>query len=493
MYQVPHFIGGEKIFSGTQTEDIHNPATGDIIGKVCLADKTTVDQAVLAAKSAFPAWSETTPLKRARFLFQYKILLEKNLDELAAIVTREHGKILNDARASVQRGIDVVDFALGIPNHLKGSYSENVATDVDSYSVRQPLGVCVGITPFNFPAMVPLWMFPMAIACGNTFILKPSEKDPSCAVRLAELAQEAGIPNGVINIVQGQKDAVNSLLTHPDVKAISFVGSTPIAEYVYRTGTAHGKRVQAFGGAKNHAVIMPDADIDQAVDAIIGAAYGSAGERCMAISVVITVGDAVANELVDRLKPRVANLKIGPGVDENSEMGPLVTQPHWDRVKSYIDLGIKEGASLVVDGRTIKKEKGYYMGGCLFDHVQPEMKIYQEEIFGPVLSIVRVPDFQAALDLVNAHEYGNGTAIFTRDGNTARTFATKVQVGMVGINIPIPVPVAYHSFGGWKRSIFGDIHMHGPEAIQFYTKLKTITQRWLKNPKGTEFTLPTHH
>lgn len=493
MYQVSHFINGEKVFSNTKTEDIYNPAAGEIAGKVCLADKTVVDQAVSAANKAFPAWSDTTPLKRARLLFQFKILLEKNINELASLVTREHGKTLSDARASVQRGIDVVEFALGIPHHLKGIYSENVATDVDSYSIRQPLGVCVGITPFNFPAMVPLWMFPMAIGCGNTFILKPSEKDPSCALRLAELALEAGIPAGVVNVVQGQKEAVDSLLTHPDVKAISFVGSTPIAEYVYQQGTSHGKRAQAFGGAKNHAVVMSDADLDQTVDAILGAAYGSAGERCMAISVVIAVGDDVADALVKKLKPRISDLKIGAGVDEKSEMGPLVTKPHWDRVKSYIDLGVEEGADLVVDGRSFKLNNGFFMGGCLFDHVKPDMRIYREEIFGPVLSIVRVPNFETALDLVNKHEYGNGTAIFTRDGNTARTFATKVQVGMVGINIPIPVPVAYHSFGGWKRSMFGDIHMHGPEAVMFYTKLKTITQRWLKNPKGTEFSIPTHH
>jgi len=493
MYQVPHFINGEKVFSKNKSADIYHPPTGEIIGKVDLADTNIVNQAVSAAKSAFPAWSLLTPLKRARLLFQFKILLEKYIDELASIVTREHGKTLNDARASVQRGIDVVEFALGIPHHLKGIYSENVATDVDSYSIRQPLGVCVGITPFNFPAMVPLWMFPMAIACGNTFILKPSEKDPSCAVRIAELATEAGIPHGVINVVQGQKEAVDGLITHPDVKAISFVGSTPVAEYVYQTGISHGKRVQAFGGAKNHAVVMPDADLDQTADAILGAAYGSAGERCMAISVVIAVGSQVADRLVKKLTPRIAQLKIGAGEDEKSEMGPLITREHWERVTSYIDIGQKEGAELVIDGRTFKQQKGFYMGGSLFDHVKPNMRIYREEIFGPVLSIVRVPDFQTALDLVNAHEYGNGTAIFTRDGNTARTFATKVQVGMVGINIPIPVPVAYHSFGGWKRSMFGDIHMHGPEAVLFYTKLKTITQRWLGNPKGTEFSLPTHH
>lgn len=493
MYQVPHFINGKKITSKTPTQNIYNPATGEVIGQVMLANTEIVNQAVAAAKTAFPTWADTSPLKRARILFQFKALLEKNIDELAKIVMREHGKTLVDARGSVQRGIDVVEYACGIPAHLKGYYTENVAADIDSFSVRQPLGVCVGITPFNFPAMVPLWMFPMAIACGNTFVLKPSEKDPSCAVRIAELAFDAGLPDGVLNIIQGQKEAVESLIQHPDVKAISFVGSTDVAEFVYREGTAHGKRVQAFGGAKNHAVVMPDADVDQAVDAIVGAAYGSAGERCMAISVVIAVGEKVADALVQKLKPRVANLKIGPGENSENEMGPLVTKPHWERVKSYIDLGEKEGAELVVDGRSFQHGTGFFMGGSLFDHVTPEMRIYREEIFGPVLSIVRVPDFATALDLVNTHEYGNGTAIFTRDGGTARTFATKVQVGMVGINIPIPVPVAYHSFGGWKRSMFGDIHMHGPEAVQFFTKLKTITQRWLKNSDGALFSMPVHH
>lgn len=492
MYQVTHFINGQSVTASSRSQDLYNPAIGDVIGQVTLADKAMVDQAVAAAKSAFAQWSITTPLKRARILFKFKSLLEEHIDELAAIVTREHGKTLVDARGSVQRGIDVVEFACGIPDHLKGSYTEDVATEVDSYSVRQPLGVCVGITPFNFPAMIPLWMFPIAVACGNTFVLKPSEKDPSCSVRIVELAKKAGFPDGVINVVQGDKEAVDLLLQHTDVKAVSFVGSTPVAEHVYKTATSHGKRVQAFGGAKNHGVVMPDADLDQAVDAIIGAAYGSAGERCMAISVVIAVGDQVADALIQKLKPKVQHLKIGSGDDKEIEMGPLVTQAHWDRVKGYIDLGIKEGADLVIDGRDFKQGKGFFMGGCLFDKVKPSMRIYKEEIFGPVLSVVRVPDFESALKLVNEHEFGNGTAIFTRDGNTARTFAAKVQVGMVGVNIPIPVPVAYHSFGGWKRSMFGDIHMHGPEGVLFYTKLKTITQRWLKSAKGAEFSMPTH-
>lgn len=494
-YHVPHFIQGKLIESSGKTLDIFNPATGEVAGKVTLADKKIIDQAVSAAKAAFPAWSALSPLRRARILFKFKNLLEENIDELAKIVTKEHGKTHIDAKGSVQRGIDVVEYACGIPNLLKGSYTEEVATDIDSYSVRQPLGVCVGITPFNFPAMIPLWMFPISIACGNTFIIKPSEKDPSCAIRLAELAKEAGVPDGVVNVVQGDKEAVDALLIHPDVKAISFVGSTPIAEYVYKTGTAHGKRVQAFGGAKNHGVLMPDADLDQAADAIVGAAYGSAGERCMAISVVVAVGDKVADELVKKIKPRIETLKIGPGSEKETEMGPLVTCAHWQRVKDYIDLGEKEGAKLIVDGRNFKlknHEKGFYMGGSLFDHVKPSMRIYKEEIFGPVLCIVRVPDLETAIQLTNEHEFGNGTAIFTNDGNTARTFATKVQVGMVGINIPIPVPVAFHSFGGWKRSMFGDVHMHGQEGVNFYTRLKTITQRWFKSSKGAEFHMPTH-
>lgn len=446
-------------------------------------------------KNAFPAWAAFSPLKRARILFKYKTLLENHIDELAQLVTKEHGKTLSDARASVQRGIDVVEFVCGIPHLLKGHYSEEVATDIDSYSVRQPLGVCVGITPFNFPAMIPLWMFPMAIACGNTFVLKPSEKDPSCSIRLVELAKEAGVPDGVVNVVQGDKVAVDELLIHPDVKAVSFVGSTPIAEYVYKTATAHGKRAQAFGGAKNHGVVMPDVELDQTADALVGAAYGSAGERCMAISVAVVVGDKLADELVKKIIPRVEKLKIGAGTEPDVEMGPLINEAHWQRVKSYIDLGAKEGAKLVIDGRDYKDKKhakGFFMGASLFDHVTPEMRIYKEEIFGPVLSIVRTQDLNTALKLINEHEFGNGTAIFTRDGNAARTFANQVQVGMVGINIPIPVPVAYHSFGGWKRSLFGDIHMHGNEGVQFYTKLKTITQRWPESKDKMHFTMPTH-
>jgi malonate-semialdehyde dehydrogenase (acetylating)/methylmalonate-semialdehyde dehydrogenase len=494
-YQVTHLIQGQLVSAKGRIHDIYNPATGNVIGQVTMADKSIVEQAVAAAKAAFPGWSATSPLRRARILFKFKALLEDNIDELAKIVNQEHGKTLADARGSIQRGIDVVEYACGIPSHLKGHFSEEVATDIDSYSIRQSLGVCVGITPFNFPAMIPLWMFPVAIACGNTFIIKPSEKDPSCIMKIVDLAKQAGLPDGVLNVVQGDKEAVDLLLTHPDVKAVSFVGSTPIAEYVYKTATSHGKRVQAFGGAKNHCILMPDADLDQAADAIVGAAYGSAGERCMAITVVLAVGDAVADALIKKIKPTVQALKIGPGNLSDTEMGPLVTQAHWERVKSYIDLGSQEGAELVVDGRAYKPEgheKGFYMGGTLFDKVKPSMRIYQEEIFGPVLCIVRVSDFDAALKLVNEHEFGNGTAIFTCDGNTARNFANKVQAGMVGINIPIPVPVAHHSFGGWKRSMFGDVHMHGPEGINFYTKLKTITQRWFKSTKGADFGMPTH-
>lgn len=494
-YQVNHYINGETVSTSGRKQPIFNPATGEVIADVLMADQALIDKAVDAAKKAFITWSSVPSLQRARIIFKFKTLLEKHMDELAELVTREHGKTLSDARGSVQRGIDVVDFSCHIPNHLKGSYTEELATEIDSYSIRQPLGVCAGITPFNFPAMIPLWMFPLAIACGNTFVLKPSEKDPSCAIRLAQLATEAGVPAGVINVVQGDKEAVDALLAHPDIKAISFVGSSAVAEYIHKTGITNGKRVQAFGGAKNHCVVMPDADLDQTAKAIVGAAYGSAGERCMAISVVIAIGDTVADELIKRIKPQVEKLKIGPGTSPTAEMGPLVTQAHWERVKSYIDLGIKEGAKLVVDGRSYKDTngKGFYMGGCLFDNVLPNMKIYQEEIFGPVLSIVRVPNLETALKLINEHPYGNGTAIFTRDGSAARLFANKVQVGMVGVNIPIPVPVAHNSFGGWKHSMFGDIGMYGPEGIQFYTKLKTIMQRWPKDLiMDSSFVMPTH-
>lgn len=495
-YTVPHFIQGKPSegHSG-RFGKIYHPATGEVAGKVPLANAQDVDAAVKAAKTAFPGWAATTPSRRASVLFKYNQLLQQHRDELAQLVAKEHGKTLPDAHGSLQRGIEVVEFACGAPHLLKGEYAEMVGGGIDSYSMYQPLGVCVGITPFNFPAMIPLWMFPLAIACGNTFVLKPSEKDPSCGLRMVQLMQEAGLPDGVLNLINGDKEAVDALLAHPDVKAISSVGSTPVAEYIYKTAASHGKRVQSMGGAKNHALVMPDADLDQATDAIIGAAYGSAGERCMAIPVVVAVGDTTADTLVEKLIPRVQALKIGHSFDKDIDMGPLVTAEHRDKVLSYVEIGIKEGAKLVVDGRNYRHPQhkhGFYMGGCLFDHVTPSMRIYREEIFGPVLCILRAPDFETALQWTNEHEFGNGTAIFTRDGYYAHEFAARVQVGMVGINIPIPVPVAYHSFGGWKRSMFGDIGTHGMEAMRFYTKRKTVTERWPVGKKeGADFNIPT--
>lgn len=494
-YTIHQFINNQIVTGKHEhLHSLYNPATGEVSGEVAFATAFEAVQAITAAKNAFEGWSTMPAARRARILFKYKELLEKNIDELALLVTREHGKTLADAKGSIMRGIEVVELACGIPSLLKGWFSENIGTDVDSYTVRQPLGVCVGITPFNFPAMIPLWMFPMAIACGNTFILKPSEKVPSCALRLAELFKEAGAPNGVLNVINGDQAVVNILLTHPDIAAVSFVGSTPIAEYVHKTAAAHHKRVQAFGGAKNHCIVMPDADIDYAADAISGAAFGSAGERCMALSVAVLVGDKLADELVQKIKVHAENLKIGPGTEPNIEMGPLITQLHLEKVKSYVDFGLLEGAQLIADGRYFKLpnyENGFYMGACLFDHVTPTMKIYKEEIFGPVLCVVRVPDFQSALKLVNDHEFGNGTAIFTRDGATARTYASRVKVGMVGINVPIPVPATFHAFGGWKRSIFSDVNMHGTESVNFYTKLKTITSRWADEKSvKVDFSMP---
>jgi malonate-semialdehyde dehydrogenase (acetylating)/methylmalonate-semialdehyde dehydrogenase len=490
-----HFINGKKVVGeSNRFGDVFNPATGEVWARAPYASTHEVRRAVEAATAAFPGWSSTPPAQRARILFRYRDLLETHKDELARIVSTEHGKTLDDAKGSVQRGAEVVEFACGIPQMLKGEHNENVAQNVDSHSLRQPLGVCAGITPFNFPAMVPMWMYPVALACGNTFVLKPSERDPSCSLRLAELAIEAGLPPGVLNVVIGDKEAVDALLEDPDVEAISFVGSTPIAEYVYKTGTSHGKRVQALGGAKNHMVVMPDADMEQTVDALMGSAYGSAGERCMAISVAVAVGDQTADELVNRLKPRVAALKIGTFDDDGVEMGPLLTEAHRSKVKGYVDHGVEEGADLVVDGRGLEvegHEKGYFIGGCLFDKVRPEMKIYKEEIFGPVLSVVRARDYEEALNLVNEHEYGNGAAIFTRDGGAARDFTTRTKIGMIGVNVPIPVPTAYHSFGGWKRSLFGDHFMHGPEGVRFYTRLKTITSRWPSGIRaGADFSIP---
>ena len=495
MKLIEHFVDGKK-FSGNSSRKgkIFDPSIGDQTAEVKLASAQDVSKAIECAKNAFYKWSNTPPLQRARIMFKFKELVEKNSDELIKIIVSEHGKVYDDAKGSLTRGLEVVEFACGIPQMLKGEFTENVGTNVDSWSIRQPLGVCAGITPFNFPAMVPMWMFPMAIACGNTFVLKPSEKDPSCSMRLAELLKDAGLPNGVFNVVNGDKEAVDELIKNKDVVAMSFVGSTPIAKYIYENCAKNEKRVQALGGAKNHCVVMPDCDLDQAVNGLMGAAYGSAGERCMAQSVAVAVGD-IGDKLVNNLAKKVEALKIGPGLDKKSEMGPLVTKEHLEKVKNYVDIGVKEGAKLVVDGRNLKLqgyENGYYIGGCLFDNVNQNMRIYKEEIFGPVLSVVRVKNFDEALQLVNDHEFGNGVSIFTRDGDSGRTFSTKAKIGMVGINIPIPVPVAFHSFGGWKRSLFGDQHMHGPEGVRFYTKLKTITSRWPTGLRSDpEFTMPT--
>ncbi len=477
-----HYINGERVAgASSRFGDVFNPALGQVARQVPYASAAEVSEAVEVADAALPAWSATPPAARAQVMFAFRELVRKNIDRLAVAVSQEHGKTLEDARGSIGRGLEVVEFACGIPQVLKGEMSERVASNVESYSIRQPVGVCAGITPFNFPAMVPMWMFPIAIACGNTFVLKPSEKVPSCPLMLAELMKEAGLPDGVLNVVMGDKEAVDTLLTHPLIAAISFVGSTPVGEYIYRTGCQHGKRVQALCGAKNHMVVMPDADMNQVVDAAIGAGYGSAGERCMAISVVVAVGKDTADELVERLAPRVSDLVIGPYDDAAAQMGPLVTPDHCQRVKAYVDSGIEEGAQLIVDGREFIKndhENGTFLGGCLFDHVKPHMRIYQEEIFGPVLSVVRADSYDEALALVNDHELGNGAAVFTRDGGCAQNFVSNARIGMVGINVPIPVPVAYHSFGGWKRSLFGDHYMHGPEGVRFYTRMKTVTARW---------------
>ncbi len=477
-----HFINGRRVegISG-RTGDIYNPAIGEVVKQVPLANAEEVGSAIEVAAAALPDWSAMPPASRAQVMFSFREIVKNNINELAAALSLEHGKTLEDAKGSIGRGLEVVEFACGIPQLLKGEMSERVARGVESYSIRQPVGVCAGITPFNFPAMVPMWMFPVAIACGNTFVLKPSEKDPTCPLMLAQMMQEAGLPDGVLNVINGDKEAVDTLLSHPKVAAVSFVGSTAVGEYIYQTGCKHGKRVQALCGAKNHMVVMPDADMDQVVDAAIGAGYGSAGERCMAISVIVAVGDETADELIERLKPRVKDLVVGPYTKDDAEMGPLVTPDHYAKVKSYIDLGESEGADLVVDGRAFSLsgyENGAFLGGCLFDHVKPDMKIYTDEIFGPVLSIVRTDSYDEAVNLVSEHEYGNGAAIFTRDGGRAQHFISNVRIGMVGVNVPIPVPVAYHSFGGWKRSLFGDHYMHGPEGVRFYTRMKTVTARW---------------
>lgn len=492
---IGHWIDGAAVAGSGRSAPVFNPATGEQSGTVALASAADVAGAVRAAAAAFPAWAATPPLARARILNRFLRLVEERADQLAAAITAEHGKVLSDAKGEVQRGLEVIEFATGIPHLLKGEMSPQVGRGVDSHDLRQPLGVVAGITPFNFPAMVPLWMFPVALACGNCFVLKPSERDPSASLLLAAWLAEAGLPAGVFSVVQGDKEAVDALLSAPEIQAVSFVGSTPIARYIYETAAKSGKRCQALGGAKNHMVIMPDADLDQAADALMGAAYGSAGERCMAISVAVPVGEATADALIARLAPRVRALKVGPGTDPEAEMGPLVTAQHRDKVAGYIDQGVAEGAELVVDGRGLELQGyagGYFIGGTLFDRVTPDMAIYREEIFGPVLSVVRSADFDSALQLVNDHEFGNGTSLFTRDGDAAREFAARVQAGMVGINVPIPVPMAFHSFGGWKASLFGDHHMHGMEGVRFYTRLKTVTSRWPTGIRaGAEFTMPT--
>jgi malonate-semialdehyde dehydrogenase (acetylating) / methylmalonate-semialdehyde dehydrogenase len=492
-----HMINGRSVEgSGDRYSDVFNPALGEVSARVALANTADVDSAVRAASDAFPAWAATPALRRARVMFKFKALIEANADKLARAISSEHGKVHDDALGEVTRGLEVVEFACGAPQLLKGEITENVGTEIDSHSLRQPLGVVAGITPFNFPCMVPMWMFPVSLVCGNTFILKPSERVPSTALLIAELLREAGLPDGVFNVVHGDKEAVEALLVHPKVKAVSFVGSTPIAKTIYATGAANGKRVQALGGAKNHMVIMPDADLDKAVDALMGAAYGSAGERCMAISVAVPVTDAVADALIEKLIPRIQALKIAPATDSSAEMGPLVTRQHLDKVRGYVNAGVEEGAELVVDGRDFSPpaghENGFFLGGCLFDRVTTGMKIYREEIFGPVLSVVRAADYATAANMINEHEFGNGVSIFTRDGDTARAFSSQIEVGMVGVNVPIPVPMAFHSFGGWKNSLFGDHHMHGPEGVRFNTRLKTITTRWPTGIRaGAEFVMPT--
>ncbi len=493
--EVAHFIGGRVVPGrAARRQDVFDPATGRVARQVLLGDADDVRAAVAAAQAAFPAWADTPPIRRARVLNAFLALLNQHRDTLAAMITAEHGKVFTDAQGEVTRGIEIVEFACGAPQLLKGDYTDQVSTGIDNWTLRQPLGVVAGITPFNFPCMVPMWMFPLALACGNTFILKPSERDPSPSLFMAELLKQAGLPDGVFNVVQGDKVVVDALLEHPDVKAVSFVGSTPIAQHIYETGARHGKRVQALGGAKNHMVVMPDADLDQAVDALIGSAYGSAGERCMAISVAVLVGD-VGDRIVPRLAERAKALKIKNGMELDAEMGPIVTKQALERIEGYIALGVEEGATLVVDGRGYKvpgHEGGFFTGGTLFDHVTPAMRIYREEIFGPVLACVRAKDFADALQLVNEHEYGNGVAVFTSDGNVAREFARRVQAGMVGVNVPIPVPMAWHGFGGWKRSLFGDMHAYGEEGVRFYTRQKSVMQRWpASTPKGAEFTMPT--
>jgi malonate-semialdehyde dehydrogenase (acetylating)/methylmalonate-semialdehyde dehydrogenase len=496
MREIGHFVGGRAVPGRSgRFGDVFQPMTGEVIARVALASAEEVDEAVKAAAAAQPAWAATNPQKRARVMMKFLELCQRDYDGLAELLAREHGKTIPDARGDLQRGLEVVEFAIGIPHLLKGEFTEGAGPGIDMYSMRQPLGVVAGITPFNFPAMIPLWKAAPAIACGNAFILKPSERDPGVPMRLAELFLEAGGPAGILSVVNGDKGAVDAILDHPEIRAVGFVGSSSIAEYVYAKAAATGKRAQCFGGAKNHLIVMPDADMDQTVDALIGAGYGSAGERCMAVSVAVPVGEATAERLMEKLVPRVESLKVGPSTDPSADFGPLVTRAHLDKVKAYVDLGVGEGAELVVDGRGFTMqgyENGFYMGGCLFDRVKPEMRIYKEEIFGPVLSVVRAANYEDALKLPSEHEYGNGVAIFTRDGDAARDFAARVNVGMVGINVPIPVPLAYYTFGGWKRSGMGDLNQHGPDAIRFYTKTKTVTSRWPSGIRsGAEFSIPT--
>ena len=496
MITVGHLINGQTSPDGGRTQDVYNPSTGEVSKQVALASKATVEQAIAAAEAAYPAWRNTPAIKRARVMFKFKDLLEQNADKICALIGEEHGKISHDAAGELQRGIENVEYACCAPELLKGEHSKNVAPNIDSWSEFQPLGVVAGITPFNFPAMVPLWMYPMAIVCGNCFILKPSERDPSSTLFIAELLKEAGLPDGVMSVINGDKEAVDTLLTDERVKAVSFVGSTPIAEYIYSTASAHGKRCQALGGAKNHAIIMPDADMDNAVAQLLGAAFGSSGERCMALSVAVAVGDAAADQLVSKMSAAMKGLKIGPCHDADNDFGPVITRQHQQKVFGYIDSAEQDGAEIVVDGRNptvVGHEDGFYVGGTLIDRVTPQMESYNAEIFGPVLQVVRVDTMQQAMDLIDAHEYGNGTCIFTRDGEAARYFSDHIQVGMVGINIPLPVPVAYHSFGGWKRSLFGDLHAYGPDGVRFYTKRKTITQRWPSAGvrEGAQFSMPT--
>lgn len=493
---VQHLIHGELVSKGERTADVFNPSTGQAVRKVELASRATIQQAIDSAKAAFPAWRNTPPAKRAQVMFRFKQLLEQNEAKISQMISEEHGKTVEDAAGELKRGIENVEFACAAPELLKGEYSRNVGPNIDAWSDFQPLGIVAGITPFNFPAMVPLWMYPLAIACGNAFILKPSERDPSSTLYIAQLLLEAGLPKGILNVVHGDKEAVDALIEAPEVKALSFVGSTPIAEYIYAEGTKRGKRVQALGGAKNHAVLMPDADLDNAVSALMGAAYGSCGERCMAISVAVCVGDQVADALIAKLEPQIKALKIGAGTSCGLDMGPLVTAAARDKVVGYIDDGVAAGAKLVVDGRGFRvpgNEDGYFVGGTLFDKVTPEMRIYKEEIFGPVLCVVRVNSLEQAMLLINEHEYGNGTCIFTRDGEAARLFCDEIEVGMVGVNVPLPVPVAYHSFGGWKRSLFGDLHAYGPDGVRFYTRRKAITQRWPQRAshEASQFAFPS--